>query len=469
MSTAPAPSALPELTTGLSRGSASGSAPARSPAVTVGLVVLVLLAAIYGGSPNFRRPASDRLHPLGGDLLQEWVGGWMIRHGEVDRLYDTNRFDQLQHDPQVIEFEWDRAAYLPAVYPPYYYWIVSPLSCVPFPLAIWVWAGVLVSALLLGWSLVLRAVALCQSTALGADDCSARDRGWQLWCWWGIVPVLLMRPVIDSLTSSQKGPLLLLILAAFLTLALRRKSLAAGVVAGLLVCKPQWLIVMVPWLMWRREWRTLLGMTLTTAGLVGVAWWLSPDACLKYVDFLTHSANYIRTSGYESHLPRSACWHGAWSLLWGSGTMTARVLTAVSAVATLVVMGWGCRKPTESNGRLILMREFSLVILATCLVNPHLFAYDLTVLLIPLVYSLFILADRPAQRLHRWWPLVGLWVVTGVAPDLARATHLEMTTIWLFVWLCWMAASPRRVSPLAEADGRGKSLIELAISGKTSQ
>ena len=224
------------------------------PAVTVGLVVLVLLTAIYGGSPNFRRPATDRVHPLGGDLLQEWVGGWMVRHGEVDRLYDPSRFDQLQHDPRLIGFEWDRAAYLPAVYPPYYYWMVSPLSSVPFPLAIWVWAGVLVGALLVGWNLVLRAVSLdCESRTADDDDRSARHRAWQLWCWWAIVPVLLMRPVIESLTSSQKGPLLLLVFASFLVLAQRRKLMAAGLVAGLLVCKPQWLIVMVPWLIWRRR------------------------------------------------------------------------------------------------------------------------------------------------------------------------------------------------------------------------
>src|SRR5690606_23431202 len=97
---------------------------------------------------------ADAATPLGGDFLQEWIGGHLVQSGQMDGLYQVERFDQLQHDERLIGFRWDRAAYLPPVYPPFYYVLVSPLARLDFRKACAAWAALLVTSLVVACRLV---------------------------------------------------------------------------------------------------------------------------------------------------------------------------------------------------------------------------------------------------------------------------------------------------------------------------
>ena len=63
---------------------------------------LILMAVLIFFSPNFRQTEAEieRATPLGGDLVQEWVGGYIAGSSEQsdrDRLYDLKFVKSIQH------------------------------------------------------------------------------------------------------------------------------------------------------------------------------------------------------------------------------------------------------------------------------------------------------------------------------------------------------------------------------------
>src|SRR5687768_15839015 len=110
------------------------SCPIVCPAPTAAYATtLLLLAGIFLGSPNFRLASGPEARPFGGDVLQEWIGGYIVRSGDYARFYDVTYAQALEHDERLIGFAWQQSEYFPIVYPPFYYWLVSPLSWLPFP------------------------------------------------------------------------------------------------------------------------------------------------------------------------------------------------------------------------------------------------------------------------------------------------------------------------------------------------
>jgi hypothetical protein len=118
-----------------------------------GAVAVLLLAAIFLGSPNFRPASGPDASPFGGDVLQEWIGGYIVCRGDYGRFYDVSYAQSLEHDEHLVGFAWRQGEYFPMVYPPFYYLFVAPLSWLPFSLAALLWAGLMILAYLAAWRL----------------------------------------------------------------------------------------------------------------------------------------------------------------------------------------------------------------------------------------------------------------------------------------------------------------------------
>ncbi|MCA9267435.1 MAG: hypothetical protein KDA41_03145, partial [Planctomycetales bacterium] len=99
------------------------------------------------------------------------------------------------------------------------------------------------------------------------------------------------------------------------------------------------------------------------------------------------AGRYMQTAGYDMFKSHSV-W-GFFELAAGAHSVWPRVLACASAA--LVVVAAASIRPTP--GRPPFSRQFSAWVIATVLVSPHLFTYDLTVLLLPLV-----LLARDARR-----------------------------------------------------------------------
>jgi hypothetical protein len=381
-------------------------------------VALCLAACLFALSPNFRW-STARQSPYAGDLLQEWIGGHIVRTGDRARLYDLDYAYRLQHDPALVGFAWNDDQYLPIVYPPFYYLLVSPLSLVSVYWAAWIWAALMLAAL----------VASCWILQHELSRC--RHNGSAKWLAWMLPASLLFLPVLESLSSSQKGTLCLLLFTATFVLWQRGKNYAAGVAFGLLAFKPQLALVIALAALWKRDWRFVAGGLSTGLVLLALSLAVGVQPCLDFLHFACGSGDYMQTSGYD-------LWKS--HTVWGFGKLLAphdgRVTMAISlalagiaAYFTLRLVGRECYGTASTQDSF--PPEFAGLIMATLLFSPHLFTYDLTILLLPIaiVVAGSMHATSTAQRERSWkrWLVVLLFISPAISTTLAETIGVQIT------------------------------------------
>lgn len=411
-----------------------------------------LLVCCYAFSPNFQYAGGDDATPFAGDFLQEWIGGYIVLQGDRARFYDPAYAQSLEHDPHVVPLRWDPSRYLPIVYPPFYYLLLSPLALLPLKTAAWLWAVLLIAALAATAWLLRRAIvrqrgvfALWIETSPNenGDNASANRRArWPALAPWAIVAAVAFVPVIENFTSSQKGTVCLLILTATFLLLDSRRPFAAGLVFGLIAFKPQLALPIAIAMLLARQWRFVAGGAATGAALVGLCFVLGTDVCRQYFHFATGAADYMQNAGYDLH--KSHCLFGFFTLLAGEPNAWVKGATLLSAAGVVLLLALVLRGGIEAGTRRFALQYCSLV-LATLLLSPHLFTYDLTVLLLPLTLLAFLLAAgcaaTAAMRLIGWL-VVLLYGLAGVSPLLAERCGVQVTVplmVSLLAALAWEA------------------------------
>jgi len=421
----------------------------------LGLTVLIV-ASIYAFSPNFRNVGGPDASPYAGDFLQEWIGGYMVRAGDHHRLYDLAYARALQHDTDLVGFQFNEREYFPVVYPPFYYLVISPLSHLPMRTAAWVWGVFLTgcfaaTAVLLGRGLLFGAghptgiAPSLQPVDIGTDTQGSHGRLAAVLPWTLPLAVLFV-PLLESLSSSQKGTLCLLILTGTFLLLRRNRPLAAGMVFGLLAFKPQLTLVIAVAMLLKRQWRFVLGGILTGVVLVGLSLAVGWDACRAYARFATATADYVQNAGYDVH--KSHCLYGFFTLLFGlPPTPATKVATLLAGCGVIYLLARTLRGPL-APGSPRFVAQFSSLIVATVLLSPHLFTYDLTVLLLPMVLlAAQWSASRPGpDKPGEWiiWLLALLYVLPGISVTVAASIGLQMTVPLMAAVLLALGSGDRR-------------------------
>ncbi|MEO8269062.1 MAG: glycosyltransferase family 87 protein [Aureliella sp.] len=391
----------------------------------IGSLLLVGLLLVF--SPNYRWNVNKGESPFGSDFLQDWTAASMIAAGEADGLYRASAFDTWQHDANLIGFSWNADSYYPAVYPPPYYWLCTPLHWIPYRWAVYLWLAMLLSGLVAAATIIEQGLRIEHAPASAA------------WFW---PAMLLFPPLLLGLTMGQKGTFWLLILAATWWLYRRKCPLVAGLVFGLLSIKPT-LFFLLPLVMLRYgEWRFVAGASLSWGALWGAAACMLPSSV--WADFLAvarSAGDYHAHSGYQlvwsSNLQSLGGNLPSWLPNWAS-----RCLLAVPALYVL-----SC---------IMLKAKFSLaspldlcqVLVATCLLSPHFYAYDLVVLLLP------ICAMWHSQRRAAMGVLAAVWFGMLASRPCLDTIGLPLMPVVLLAALYWLST----VTP-------GQSSVRKGVSG----
>ncbi len=377
------------------------------------LLPVVLLVLVLFVSPNFRwADGKIRAAPYGGDFLQEWIGGQLVLSGERRRLYDLDFVKRVQHDRSRIGFEWSEQDYFPMVYPPNYYLLVSPFSKISYRLATIIWAGLSTMALVLTGILLYRFYPPCR----------------------GVLPVWLVAasvfvPWIKCLTMGQKSSFLLLLLTATFLLQYHRREFWAGLVFGFLVVKPQLGLAIGVAMVWKRQSEFVLGAVLMAGTLVGLSWMYEPELWLEYLKVVTRLGDYLQTGGYQLAESHS---------LWGATQLTFRSLDSTSVkwiAAVLAMLLVGCigvglsgEIRTDQNRYAL---QFASLVLATVMLSPHFYTYDLTILLLPMVLIVTAIGVHPATVGGKAALLLtlALYVLSGLFARLATQIGFQLSQI----------------------------------------
>lgn len=386
--------------------------PLRGARLVVLCVPVLLVAVILLRSPNFQMSSGPQAEPFGGDYIQEWTGGWMLHNGDRSRFYDPAYISTVEHDSARIGFEWDQDAYLPMVYPPFWYLLVSPLSGLPLTsgAVVWTW---LMAAALVGALLLLRQWLIKVHGDLNHSPAVLLAAS-----------LLVYPPLIESLGSGQKGTLLLLLFTATFVLLDGRRPFWAGVVFALVAFKPQLTLVIGVAMLLKREWRFIAGGVTMGTILVGLSFAAGGDLCRQYFELCSGMGEYVKTGGYDLH--KAHCWWGACQLLLGGAPDG--IIKACAGAGSLVTIALlaSILRGELAFGTGSFARQFAALTIATLLLSPHLFTYDLTLLLL----ALFLLTCGPGalDARFRWLPVV-MFVVAGLSADLARSTGVQISVL----------------------------------------
>ncbi len=323
-----------------------------------GLVVCVALAIVLAG---YALLAPQTAHQDDKDWSHLWLGGRMVASGNASELYNPER--------QVAVF---RQAHAEGKPPPVWEERNRMFGCFNYPPpAALAYAGV--AWLPMGTAAVVHAY-LSIAVALVAAWLLARAVGRPVLGAVLSLAVLAHPAFFVNLSLGQNAVFTMAVVLVAWCLCERGRELAAGLILGLLICKPNWLFA-VGWIpLVHGRWRVLAGMAIGAAGAVAVtALVLGVQPFVDYYSVLRRVASLQDAPGYYLDVKYSAL--GLFRKWFGVGR--AADLLGWSSCAAVVLVTWrvtrGCWRPGSPSFR----RAIACCLVACLWVNPHLNYYDL--------------------------------------------------------------------------------------------
>lgn len=227
--------------------------------------------------------------------------------------------------------------------------------------------------------------------------------------------------------------------------------LLAGIALGLLFVKPQFLVAIPLILLLCKAWRILAGLVISvTAQLVFTYLYFGQAVMRSYFLMLLHSAKQPGTTELSLSLIQMHSLRSFWALLVPSSSAV-WVLYLLSSFATIGIAAriWNCAPP--------LTIRFAGLVLASVLVNPHIYIYDL----LALAPAFLLLADwglrHPGH--HSTSAIRVLSYLSFTLPlfgPIARWTHLQLSVLAFAALLCFLLQisrnAPTGIQKLASAE-----------------
>ena len=412
----------------------------------------------------------------GTDYIQFYVMGSMVLDGRTDALYDPHA--HLEEGRRRIDPDLQFYAVHPN-YGPQIALAFAPLARLPYLRSL----GVFLTLSILCYALSIWVV---------WRECEAlRPHG-------AVVAVVAAAsPLLLTLVRYGQASAFSLLIWSLAFVAFRRqRPFVAGLVIGCLAYKPQLGIVLGVALLASRQWRVLIGAATTGIGQLGVAWLTAGAPVLgQYVAELWTLA---RDPGLVQLYPSEIhSFRGFFQLLIPSPPVVAALsLVALCGALVLAIRSWTAAAP--------LGLRWSELMLLTILASPHLIAYDLVLLTVPLLLLADWIVGQPDHARH---PAVSLMLLLlYFAPFsgsiVARLTGVQVSVIvmailaWQLYEVCAVTDSlrdsnpasriPNSVEPgthdlraaarlylaMADADGRvsaSSSAVEVSLRSTASK
>jgi alpha-1,2-mannosyltransferase len=364
----------------------------------------------------------------GTDFVHEYVLGKIALQHNPTLLYDYNGQVELSHQT-ITGLEGE--SYLP-VYGPQVSLIYAPFAALPY-----LWAAAL-------WMLFSAGIytACCHAVWRTAPNLQSEGST--------IAILAVAMPAFFNMIAYGQNSAIALTAFTLAWLALRAdRNFLAGMALGLLLYKPQFGIVAAVLFVVTFNWRLILGGLFTAASQLGIAVaYYGRNSLVDYVHTLRSlgkNAALLEPKLYQMYSLRSF-----WQMLlpW---PRIAFVLYLISAAVVLAII----YKVWRSAAPLTL--RYSVFLLATVLVDPHLTSYDLVVLAPAFILiGDWILGNLAAPNLKRLQWLVYLSFALPLFGPAIRDLRVQAAVPVFFLLLIVVAEyaiqPPHRLNP-ATVDG----------------
>jgi alpha-1,2-mannosyltransferase len=393
-----------------------GYREAKAIALIIAVVLWTIAAVFWIGGTGYRSIAG----PLkGGDFVQFYAMGAVVAGDPRTNLYDIKRLHAVQ---TALVPESDPELYLP-VYPPQSWLVFVPFTALPYGVAAAVWTLILVG----GYAGMVRA----SWHTLSADLPDGRFVAFA---------AAAFPPFWNLVVNGQNT--IIPLLAFFLAWRAieNNRRVVAGLALGLLFFKPQFGLALAVVVLAGGEWAMLAGLAAAAAVHVGiVAATTGMSSLVDYVAFMrevTAVEYLIEPDPFELHSIRSL------ARLASDGLAAPLWLIGSAVVLERTVRVW-------RSGADVLVR-LGVLLLATVLVSPHLFAYDAAVLSLALLWiGAWVQRTRAMipQAADRFWRGVPLLYATFLFP-IAHIIKVQVSVL-VMIWLVFMLTSAVRTATAA--------------------
>lgn len=341
----------------------------------------------------------------------------MVREGLGHSLYNPQLQFQVQREfaPGVSI----RQGALPYNHPPFETLLFLPLTLLPYSSAYFAWLVANLLGLLLIVALLRKQVPFLQQAS-----------PW--WCWFALATYF---PIFVALLQGQDVIVLVLLLALGFLALQGNKDFLAGCWLGLGLFRFHLILPLLFILLWQKRTKTLFGFSTVSALLAVISaaivgWkelWLYPG----YVWFIE------RTMGHGAIVPSDMPnLRGTVSVLLGrnSDLLVVFVVGVISLALVLFVAERWRRQPEKK-----LSLGFAAAVIVTVLVSYHAFAYDLSLLILPIFLVLDDLQSRPSwrsfQKIACLVPVEILFLTPLYMLLWFRAGQLNLLSLVLLLWL----------------------------------
>lgn len=359
-------------------------------------VILWLAAAVVSFSGTSDRGIAGPLK--GADFVQFYTLGHLASAHRISEMYDAAAF----HRAQAEILPESAPEIYPPVYPPQAAVMFMPVTALSYQRALFIWSVITIAVYAL----------IVWSTWKGFAD-ALPDRTF-------VVAAAAAFPPFWSLVLH--GQVTVILLAAFWAgwLALERhRRWLAGFAFGLLAIKPQFGIPLAVVVIASGEWAMLAGALASVTAQVAAVWLMlgtgAVTAFAHNIPAMIAVADLLEAKPFMSHSLRALTrltpnWIGL--PLWGA-------LSAI--VLWYTVRAWRSAAPVRVR--------LGVVVLAATLVNPHVIIYDLTVLVLPLVwFGSYIQEPAKRQDVVLYWTAV-YWLFVSTFIPTAAAIGLQASVV----------------------------------------
>lgn len=351
------------------------------------------------------------VHPIGGDFLNLWSAGRMVRDGVAADIYTPSAFADFQRTFVPIG-----PGHRVWVYPPQSLFLALPFGAMPYVFALAAWSVAGLALLALG----------------------ARRMGFD----WAETVILLLSPAsLMCVNFGQSGNLAVGLLMIALTHRSQRDPTSVAA-TSILTIKPQ-LGFMLPVLwMLARQWRLVALVSVTILAIIALSIAVfGVDAWRDYLLGTLSELKSLELHGEGPFVLMIPSLFMALRILTGDGDLAISVhlIFAVAIFAVCVWLIWRSPSRTQRN---------ALALAGMALLTPYMHFYDMSLLLIAsyLAVRLWSGSSRlSVQRLREYTVLVA-WVLPYVTA-IGNMRGVPVSPLLMLGLLVFVALAPR---PLAE-------------------
>jgi hypothetical protein len=303
---------------------------------------------------------SIMIHYYNYDFLCYYIGGTLVRQGHFADLYSPSAQFEVQRKvaPDVTEPR-------PYVRPPWFAFILAPLTYLSLVHAYAVWIAALLITLLATWA---------WATARFGEP--------------GLLLAALFLPANLGICFGQDSAAMLAVLCVSYVLLTREKNFASGLVLGLGLMKFHLLLMFPVWMILQKRWRMLAGFAMTGSAFLGASLWLiGLPGLAAYIDVLLHGKTEL--SGHSAGTMANIYSVPAnFGIEW-------KPLDAALAVLVAGIALYGL-------GRAPVWRAIAIAGVASLLISPHAFGYDASMLLLPV----WLVMENATRKFSRYAALI---------------------------------------------------------------